>query len=157
MRNNFYDCLYPLWVKEMNLKDFLHPAVIRISAINHGSLTVALDHVLIIASQRIAKCDLSKSIKKTYIWCCWWCKMSTFQLCVVKRSIILNKTVIKSLLLGRQNRMGYKWRWFTICHECQSCFSSTKDSPSNTAVVFGLGRKWYHSLNHGRPKGGIPV
>lgn len=109
MRNNFYDCLYPLWAEEMNLKDFLHPAVIRISPINHGSLTVASDHVLIIASQRIAKCDLSKSIKKTYIWCCWWCKPSTFQLCVVKRSIILNKTVIKSLLLGRQNRKQQEW------------------------------------------------
>lgn len=57
-------------MEEMNLKDLLHPAVIRISAINYGSLTVALDCVLIIACQRIAKCDLSKSTKKTYIWCC---------------------------------------------------------------------------------------
>ncbi len=29
------------------------------------------------------------------------------------------------------------------------------DSPSNAVLVLGLGRKWYHSLNHGRPKGGI--
>ncbi len=77
---------------------------------------------------------------------------------MVKQSFIFNKTFTKSLLLRRQNRKQWgwgRWRLFTICHEFQSRFSSTMDSPSNAVLVLGLGRKWYHSLNHGRPKGGF--
>lgn len=148
-------------MEEINLKEFLHPVVIGISAINHGSLTVALASVLIIASQRVAKCDLSKPIKKTYIWYCYsdknWMRSNHVWLGEV---LFWTKHSLSLVLLRRKNRKRREWsRWrlFTICQECQSHFSSTMDSPSNTVFVLRLGRKWYHRLNHGRSEGGIPV
>lgn len=104
-----------LWKEEINLKNFLHPLVIRILAENHDSMTIALDGNFI--KQLIVKCDLSKSVKTAYIWFCSCWKLKMFQKCVVEQSVTLNKTL--SILLGIEIKSiaNDVWGDYLACHE----------------------------------------